>query len=293
VTVRLNARPIANNVGATTPAATPVTITLSATDPDGNTPLAYNVTSTPSVGTVTNNNNGTVTYNPGTATNGTSVPFTYTATDTLGAVSNTATVTVLVAAPVIAGNDTATTTARTPVTITVLANDTGGTAPRTVVNLTQPTNGGTAVLNAAGTITYTPGGPGTGVCPTGIGTFTYRAKDAVNALSNVATVTVTVNPRAETQTATASARRRAGGTLADWTISGTTSVATLPAGAGRNVVTVRLAATGAIIGTATPDNQGRWNLTRNGSTVVPPLTGARITVTSSFCNVITRAVTVR
>jgi hypothetical protein len=284
VTVRVNGKPVANNVNATTPAGTPVTITLSATDPDGNTPLTYNVTSTPSVGTVTNNNNGTVTYNPGAATNGTSVPFTYTATDALGADSNTATVTVLINAPLVARNDAATTSARTPVTINALDNDTGGTPPLTVINLTQPANGGTTVLNANGTVTYTPGGPGTGVCPSGTGTFTYQARDSVGGTSNTATVSVTVTPRAETQTATASARRTTGNTRADWTISGTTTVPFLPNGTTPNTVTVRLVNTGAFIATANPDKNGRWKISLKGSTVVPPLTGAQISVTSSYCN---------
>jgi hypothetical protein len=294
VTVRVNGNPVANNVSATTPAGVPVTIALSATDPDGNTPLTYTVTSTPAVGTVVNNNNGTVTYNPGAATNGTTVTFNYTATDTLGAVSNTATVTVLINAPLVAGNDTATTTARTPVTVAVLDNDTGGTPPRTVVNLTQPTNGGTVVLNATGTVTYTPGGPGTGVCPSGIGTFTYQARDSVGGTSNTATVNVTVTPRAETQTATGSVRRTNANTRADWTLSGTTSVPFLPNGTTPNQVTVRLrTATGAFLGTANPDKAGRWKITLRGSTVVPNAPTDTIHVTSSYCNAITATVTVR
>jgi hypothetical protein len=294
VTVRVNGKPVANNVSATTPAGVPVTIALSATDPDGNTPLTYTVTSTPSVGTVTNNGNGTVTYDPGAATNGTTVTFNYTATDTLGAVSNTATVTVLINAPLVAVNDNAPTTARTPVTVAVLANDTGGTPPRTVVNLTQPANGGTVVLNATGTVTYTPGGPGTGVCPSGIGTFTYQARDSVGGTSNTATVNVTVTPRVETQTATASARITGTGTAAraEWTISGTTNVPTLPNGT-PNTVTVRLNNTGQFIATANPDKAGRWKISLKGSTVVPPRTGAQITVTSSYCNTATFPVTVR
>jgi hypothetical protein len=294
VTVRVNGKPVANNVGATTPTNTFKVIALSATDPDGNTPLTYTVTSAPSAGSVANNGDGTVTYDATDVPNGTSVTFNYTATDTLGAVSNTATVTVLINAPLVAGNDTATTTARTPVTITVLANDTGGTPPRSVVNLTQPTNGGTVVLNATGTVTYTPGGPGTGVCPSGTGAFTYQARDSVGGTSNTANVTVTVTPRAETQTATGSARRTTGNTRADWTLSGTTSVPFLPNGTTPNQVTVRLrTATGAFIGTANPDKAGRWKISLKGSTVVPNAPTDTIHVTSSYCNAITATVTVR
>jgi len=292
VTVQVNGKPVANNVSATTPVTVPVTIALSATDPDGNTPLTYNVTQ-PSVGSVNNNGNGTVTFDPGAAANGTTVTFPYTATDTLGAVSNTATVSVLINNPLVAGNDTATTPARTPVTVAVLANDTGGTPPRSVINLTQPANGGTAVLNANGTVTYTPGGPGTGVCPSGAGVFTYQARDSVGGTSNTANVTVTVTPRAETQTATGSARRTTGNTRADWTISGTTNVPTLPNGT-PNQVTVRLrTATGPVIGTANPDRQGRWKISLKGSTVVPNAPSDTIHVTSSYCNAITATVTVR
>jgi hypothetical protein len=294
VTVRVNGKPVANNVGATTPTNTFKVIALSATDPDGNTPLTYTVTSAPSAGSVANNGDGTVTYDATDVPNGTTVTFNYTATDTLGAVSNTATVTVLINAPLVAGDDTATTTARTPVTITVLANDTGGTPPRSVVNLTQPTNGGTVVLNATGTVTYTPGGPGTGVCPSGTGAFTYQARDSVGGTSNTANVTVTVTPRAETQTATGSARRTTGNTRADWTLSGTTSVPFLPNGTTPNQVTVRLrTATGAFIGTANPDKAGRWKISLKGSTVVPNAPTDTIHVTSSYCNTRTSPVTVR
>ena len=258
VTVRVNGKPVANNVSATTPDNTAVQITLSATDPDGNTPLTYTITSSPTRGTISNFNAtaGTFTYTDTSGTNGTSDSFTYTATDSLGAISNTATVTVTVLnnGALTAGDDNSTTLARTPVSIPVLGNDTGGTPPLSVVNLTQPTNGGTAVLNANGTITYTPGGPGTGVCPSGTGTFTYQARDSVGGTSNTATVSVTVTPRAETQTATGSARRTTGNTRADWTINGTTSVPRLPNGT-PNTITVRLNNTGQFIATANPDSR--------------------------------------
>jgi Big-like domain-containing protein len=90
----------------------------------------------------------------------------------------------------VAVNDSATTAQRTAVNIAVLANDNDpdGNLPLTVVNLTQPAAGtGTAALQADNTVTYTP--------PTGFAgqaSFTYQARDALGALSNVATVTVTV-----------------------------------------------------------------------------------------------------
>ena len=98
VTVRVNGKPVANNVSATAPDNTAVPITLSATDPDGNTPLTYTFTSSPTRGTISNFNAtaGTFTYTDTTGTNGTTDSFTYTATDNLGAISNTATVTVTV-----------------------------------------------------------------------------------------------------------------------------------------------------------------------------------------------------
>src|SRR6266542_952552 len=91
--------------------------------------------------------------------------------------------------PPVAANDSATTPKNTAVTIDVLANDSDADGdPLSVTNLTAPAHG-SAVLNADGTVTYTPN-----LGFLGTDTFTYTANDGTSD-SNVATVTVEVNNR--------------------------------------------------------------------------------------------------
>ncbi len=88
--------------------------------------------------------------------------------------------------PPVAANDSATTPKNTAVTIDVLANDSDADGdPLSVTNLTAPAHG-SAVLNADGTVTYTPN-----LGFLGTDTFTYTANDGTSD-SNVATVTVEV-----------------------------------------------------------------------------------------------------
>ncbi|HNQ90946.1 MAG TPA: Ig-like domain-containing protein [Verrucomicrobiota bacterium] len=86
----------------------------------------------------------------------------------------------------VAQDDAASTSAGTPVTIAVLDNDQDANGDAlTVSSLTQPSNG-SVVVNADGTVTYTPvsGFVGTD-------SFSYKASDGLS-LSAVATVTVQV-----------------------------------------------------------------------------------------------------
>ncbi|RYX78252.1 tandem-95 repeat protein [bacterium] len=88
----------------------------------------------------------------------------------------------------IAVNDDGGTVSGSPKTIIVLANDDPGNSTfdkLTVEIVSQPKNG-KVVVNADGTITYTPN-PGF----TGEDTFTYRVKDAYGYYTNVASVTLT------------------------------------------------------------------------------------------------------
>ena len=88
----------------------------------------------------------------------------------------------------VANNDTATTPEDTAVAIAVLANDTDTEgATLSVAQVSDPPHG-SVVINADGTVTYTPDADYFGP-----DSFTYRASDGV-LLSNVATVTVTVLP---------------------------------------------------------------------------------------------------
>jgi hypothetical protein len=172
-------------------------------DPDpGNTLTAVSF-STPSNGTLTSPSpNGGFSFTA--ATTGVKT-FTYRAQDNNGATGNTATVSITVnanGAP-IAIDDTFSAPVRrnsppyVARVLTVLANDgdpdtaidaTNIINPATVVISASPDKGGSATVNANGTISYTPklNFKGTEV-------FGYRVRDTRNALSNTATVRVNMN----------------------------------------------------------------------------------------------------
>ncbi|PYR95457.1 MAG: adhesin, partial [Acidobacteria bacterium] len=147
-------------------------------------------------GTLTVNADGSFTYTPNPNFNGTD-SFTYQAKDAAGALSNSATVTITVNAvndAPVATNDAYTTNEDTALTVAapgVLGNDTdvdvSDTRTAVLVAASGPTSGSLA-LNPDGSFTYTPS-----VNFNGTDSFTYQAKDAAGALSNVATVTITVN----------------------------------------------------------------------------------------------------
>ncbi|MCB9571896.1 MAG: tandem-95 repeat protein [Kofleriaceae bacterium] len=153
----------------------------------GDPPLVVTATD-PAHGTVVVNADGTVTYTPDADYHGPDA-FTYTVTDADGDAS-TATVTIAVT-PVndtpVAVADTATVDEGTSVTVAVLSNDTGlGDAPL-VVTATDPPHG-TVVVNADGTVTYTPD-PGY----QGADVFDYTVTDA-DGQASTATVTIDVTP---------------------------------------------------------------------------------------------------
>jgi hypothetical protein len=185
----VNDVPVADDDGATTPEDTPITVDVLAndTDADGN-PLA--------IDTFTDGANGTVAllggqlvYTPAANFFGTD-SFTYTASDGQGGTDG-ATVTITVGsvndAPVV-NDDAATTLEDTPITVDVLANDTDadGDALATV-GVTDGTNG-TAVINADGTVTFTPNANFFGS-----DSFTYTASDGQGGTGS-ATVSITVSP---------------------------------------------------------------------------------------------------
>ncbi|GAB2552917.1 Ig-like domain-containing protein [Spirosoma aerophilum] len=171
------------------------------TDPAGN-PLTASVTTQPTAGTVTMTPTGSYTYTPPTGFTGV-VTFCYTATSTLGVSASTCvTINVLPDPspignnPPVANNDATQTTAGTPVTVAVLANDTDPDSATTLNGqLNTPTlvsqpSAGTAVVNANGTVTYTPPANFTGVV-----SFPYQVCDkATPALCTTALVSVNVQP---------------------------------------------------------------------------------------------------
>ena len=168
----------------------PVTIPVLSndTDPEGDA-LRVTSTTTPANGSVVVNADGTITYTPDANYNGTDT-FDYDVCD-IHDECDTATVTVIVApvndAPD-AVNDSDTTDEDTPVAIPVLGNDTDVDGnPLTVTDASDPANG-SVVVNADGTVTYTPD-----LNFHGADTFTYTISDG-NGGTDTATVTVTVNP---------------------------------------------------------------------------------------------------
>ncbi len=148
-------------------------------------------------GTAVLNKNGTVTFTPTTGYTGTTT-FVYNDIDiTNGYTSpNFATVSLTVTAaanqaPTAVNQGPFTVTNNTPLTLTaaqLLANDTTPNAGATLsVNSVSAATNGTAVLNANGTVTFTPT---TGY--SGAASFGYNAKDTTGAVSNTATVSLTV-----------------------------------------------------------------------------------------------------
>ena len=145
--------------------------------------------------------------------------FTYTITDTDGSDSDTATLVITVSdanrSPD-AVNDTNTATeGGSDVTGNVIDNDTLGDTPTTVTAIAQSGNsgspsvgsgfttngGGTLVINANGTYTYTP--PSHNDVPPGglTETFTYTITDTDGSDSDTATLTITVSDVDRTPTA--------------------------------------------------------------------------------------------
>ena len=159
------------------------------TDVDGNTLSIASVTSGAG-GTAVLNANGTVTFTPSANFNG-AADFTYSVTDG-SLTSNIATVSVAVAAvndAPVANADSLTATEDTPVIFTavqLLGNDTDVDGNTLSIASVTSGAGGTAVLNANGTVTFTPSANFNGAA-----NFTYTVSDG-SLTSNTATVTVAV-----------------------------------------------------------------------------------------------------
>lgn len=161
------------------------------TDQEG-TALTAAVVTAPGKGSLTLNPNGSFSYTPSANANG-SDSFTYRANDG-AANSNPATVTITVNpvndAPV-AVNNSYTVNEDKVLTVPapgVLGNDTDADGnPLTAAVVAAPTKG-TLVLNADGSLSYTPGAN-----YNGSDSFTYRVSDGT-LNSNTATVTITVSP---------------------------------------------------------------------------------------------------
>ena len=179
--------PDANPDTATTAEDTPVTIPVLAndTDPTGQ-PLTVTEATAPN-GTVVINPDGTVTYTPNADYNGPDT-ITYTVTDPDG---NTSTSTVAVTVTPVndapeANPDTSVTALNTPVTFAVLGNDTDVDGDTLSITGTPTSADGTVVVNADGTLTFTPN---TGF--TGVAVVNYSIVDE-EGLTDTTTSTITL-----------------------------------------------------------------------------------------------------
>jgi VCBS repeat-containing protein len=184
----VNDAPVANADAATLAedASTTITVLANDSDPDNDVLSVASVTQG-AHGTVTINPNKTVTYTPVANYNG-GDSFTYTAADGNGGTA-TATVTVTITAvndAPVAVNDTASTTAETLVSISVLNNDVDLDGPSlSIASVTQPAHG-TVTVNANQTINYTPAS-----AYVGADSFTYTVSDGAGGTAT-ATVNLTV-----------------------------------------------------------------------------------------------------
>ena len=195
VTITVNAAqnnpPTADNKAISTNAGTPVTITLTGTDPIPGDVLKFSVLALPQHGTLTSGTtSNSVAYTPNTGFSGTD-SFTYKATDGQGVDSNIATVTITVNAPTprpTVDNKNILTNSGTPVQITLTGTDPipGDVLKFSVVG--NPQHGTITPGTVSSIVFYTPN---TGF--SGTDSYTYKATDGQGVDSNIATVTITVN----------------------------------------------------------------------------------------------------
>ena len=190
VTIKVNPvndAPKANDQSVTAAEDAAKAVTLTATDVDGDA-LTYSVVTSPAHGSLSGPLPN-LTYTPALNYNGPD-SFTFKVND--GSLdSNIATVSITVNPvndPPDAKDDAATTAEDTPVMISVLANDTDVEGDVLTLSSVTPPANGTVVINAIGTVTYTPT-----TNFNGTDSFTYTVSDG-NGGTDTATVSVTVTP---------------------------------------------------------------------------------------------------
>ncbi len=184
-----NQPPVITDDDATTAEDTPVLIVVNSndSDPEGSPVVTTDITTPPVNGTATVNPDGTVTYEPGPDFSGTD-SFDYEACDNVGN-CDTATVTILVTPAndnPMAVDDTVATPFDTPITIPVVGNDSDSDGDMLAATMVTTPLNGVAVVNADGTVTYTPNAG-----YTGNDTFDYVVSDGQGGTAT-ATVIVTV-----------------------------------------------------------------------------------------------------
>jgi VCBS repeat-containing protein len=188
----VNTPPVAVDDSATTPEDMPVVLNLVANDTDvDSTTLSVVSLTAPLHGSAVVNVDGSVTYTPAANYFG-SDTFTYHTSDGSLDSLNAATVTVSVTpvndAPVPV-DDSATTSEDTPLVLNLVGNDTDvDSTALSVVSVTAPLHG-SAVVNADGSVTYTPAANYFGT-----DSFTYHTSDGSLESLNAGTVAVSVIP---------------------------------------------------------------------------------------------------
>ena len=192
-----NQIPTAVSEDADTDPQTAVTVDVTENDwdPNGNLdPTTVEIVDTPDKGTASVNADGSITYVPNDDLLDDADAMTYIVYDTCGAPSNAATLHVRIGGHVnlipTAGYDEVITEQDAAITISVLDNDydPDGSLDTGSVQVIDAPGKGTVVVNADGSVTYTPNA---GVVAT-TDTFTYTVNDDVGATSNAATVGVQI-----------------------------------------------------------------------------------------------------
>ncbi|WP_189644662.1 DUF7507 domain-containing protein [Luteimonas gilva] len=187
---------VANPDSATTPQNTPVTVSVLGNDtlngvPANPTTVTVTQASPPANGSIVVNPDGTIAYTPAPGFSGTDT-YSYQICEIANPANcATATVTVTVQPNVVtAVDDSASTPANTPATISPLANDSATGAPLNPASVTitaQPAHG-TVAVNPDGTVVYTPA-----TNYLGADTFTYQVCDTSTPTAICDTAVVTVN----------------------------------------------------------------------------------------------------
>jgi hypothetical protein len=192
----VNDPPVAGSDSFTTNEDTPLVVAAPGVlandgDPDSGATVTASPGTGPAHGTVALTANGSFTYTPAANYNGAD-SFTYYATLTYGPSVPVVTLSATVSLTVVSVNDApvavddtyplATTSTLTIAAPGVLTNDADVDSPALTAVLAAGPSRGTLVLNPDGSFVYTPNQP------VGSDSFTYRARDAAGALSNVATV---------------------------------------------------------------------------------------------------------
>lgn len=178
----VNLPPVTNNLNLATGENIPVSGQVTATDPNSD-PLIFALTGAPASGTAVVNPDGTFTYTPNPGFVGTDT-FNVVVSDGNGGTAISVVTIQVTNQPPIPQNLTLTTAGNTPASGQVVATDPNGDPLTYSLNL-APTNG-TAVVNADGTFTYTPGANFSGT-----DAFTYLVSDGIGGTA-IGNVTVNV-----------------------------------------------------------------------------------------------------